>query len=108
METLAKVDESSSSIDKLTQLLLLQIVQSMTNQVPTPAVIPTVSSTPGPSVMSESHYPGQSNRPQVHTNPLQNPALGSSGHTFIPPLLSPLKLLDDDENEVELIGQWIV
>ncbi|KAL5315916.1 hypothetical protein ACEPPN_016790 [Leptodophora sp. 'Broadleaf-Isolate-01'] len=108
VETTAKVDESSSSIDKLTQLLLLQTVQNMTNQVPTPAVIPTFSGTPGPSTASESHYPGQSNRPQVHTNPPQNPALGSSGHTFIPPPSSPLKPLDDDENEVELMGQWMV
>ncbi|KAL5315920.1 hypothetical protein ACEPPN_003451 [Leptodophora sp. 'Broadleaf-Isolate-01'] len=108
VETTPKVDQGSSSIDKLTQLLLLQTVQTMSNQASTLAPLVFSPATSGPSTIRESRHLGYANGPQIHTNSAQHSAPEASGHTSMLIPSSPLKPLDEDENEVELMGQWMI
>ena len=76
----------------------------MSNQASTLAPLVFSPTASGPSIIKESRYSRYVNRPQIHINSAQYPAPEASGYTFILIPSSPLKPLNEDENEVELIG----
>jgi hypothetical protein len=107
-ETTAK--PNTTSLEQVTQLLLLQMVDKMAARAsePTPSTIVYV---PGPSTEQE---PGsvlqskQASHAQILANSVPNSAPGLPGQGSVPTPSSPLKPPDDDTNEVEEMGVWII
>jgi hypothetical protein len=105
VETTAKSDSDSSSIENLTRLILIQTMKQMTNQAATSTAI---SLPLGQSSGGGVGNPGQVNRPDLPANSARNSTSGLSGYGFNPLPSSPIRPANDDENEVGLMGQWMI
>ena len=103
VETPAKIDGAASSIEAITQLILLQTMQQLNNQT---AASSSITKVP---LARESKDPGHDSEGDLPVHPRQNsgsstPRAGSR----LPAPSSPIRPAEDDDSEVALMGRWMI